>query len=30
MKRAQQINFNTQGDVYVRVPSDFKKTIIYR
>ncbi len=28
MKRARQINFDTQGDVNVRVPSDLKKTII--
>jgi hypothetical protein len=35
MKRARQINFDTllvpmyrEGDVYVRVPSDLKKTII--
>jgi hypothetical protein len=27
MKRARQINSDTQGDVYVRVPSDNKKTI---
>lgn len=25
MKRARQINFDTQGGVYVRVPSDLKK-----
>ena len=30
MKWARQINFDTQGDVYVRVPSDLKKTIINR
>jgi hypothetical protein len=28
MKRARQINLDTQGNVYVRVPCDLKKTII--
>lgn len=30
MKRALQINLDTLGNVYVRVPSDLKKTIINR
>ncbi len=30
MKRARQNNFDTQRDVYVRIPSDLKKTIINR
>lgn len=30
MKRAQQINVDTKGNVYVRVPSDNLKKIINR
>ena len=30
MKRARQVSFDTQGDDFMRVPSDIKKTTINR
>ena len=30
MKRARQINIDTQGDIYLRVPSDNQNKIINR